>query len=149
MAQPEGQPLVLGEQEARQAEECYQALLVEVNQARERAQKMVQELALMRDERDVAQLRGDRRSRAQAQDMAQLTAELISGRGMAPMGMKVEKPEIYDGAKHRDVDTWLFQIDEHMSLSRVPANSHVGYATSLLRGNVAMWWRELCESGSS
>ena len=139
---------MLGEEEARQAEERYQALLVEVNQARENAQKMEQELAVLRDQAATAQIRGDRRSRAQAQDMAQLTAELIAGRGMAPMGMKVEKPEIYDGAKHRDVDTWLFQVDEHMSLTRVPADSQVGYAASLLRGNAAMWWRELCESGN-
>ena len=64
------------------------------------------------------------------------------------MGMKIEKPEIYDGAKHCDIDTWLFQVDEHMSLIRVPANSRVGYGTSLLRGNVVMWWRDVCESGS-
>ena len=64
------------------------------------------------------------------------------------MGMKMEKSEIYDGAKHRDVDTWLFQVDEHMSLTRVLADSCVGYAASLLRGNAAMWWRELCESGN-
>ena len=35
MAHPEGQPVVLGEEEARQAEERFQKLLEEVNQARE------------------------------------------------------------------------------------------------------------------
>ena len=50
-------------------------------------EKMEQELAVLRDQAATAQIRGDRRSRAQAQDMAQLTAELIAGRGMAPMGM--------------------------------------------------------------
>ena len=72
--------------------------------------------------------------------MAQLTVELIAGRGVAPMGMKVEKPETYDGAKHRDVDTWLFQVQEHMLLTGIPALSHVGYAASLLRGHAVMWW---------
>ena len=64
------------------------------------------------------------------------------------MGLKVEKPETFDGAKHRDVNTWLFQVAEHMSLTRIPADSQVGYAASLLRGHAAMWWREICESGN-
>ncbi len=105
-------------------------------------------MAVLRETTSTERIRGDRRSRAQAQDMATLTAELISGRGMAPVGMKVEKPEIYDGAKHRDVDTWLFQVEEHMSLTRIPTDSHVSYAASLLRGNAAMWWREICENGN-
>ena len=49
MAQPEGYPLVLGEEEACQAEERYQALLAEVNQARENARQMEQELAVLRE----------------------------------------------------------------------------------------------------
>ena len=48
MAQPEGHPLVLGEEEARQAEERYQALLAEVDQARENARQMEHELAILR-----------------------------------------------------------------------------------------------------
>ena len=59
--------------------------------------------------------------------MAQLIVELIDSRRVAPMGMQMEKPETYDGAKHRDVNTWLFQVDEHMLLTRVPADSRVGY----------------------
>ena len=50
MAQPEGHPIVLGEEEARQTEERYQALLVEVNQARENARKMEQEMAVLREQ---------------------------------------------------------------------------------------------------
>ena len=148
MAHPDGHPIVLDEEEARQAEERYNQLLEEVNQARERNQRLERDLAVFQEQAATERIRGDRRSRAQAQDMAQLTAELIAGRGMAPMGMKVEKPEIYDGAKHRDVDTWLFQVEEHMSLTRIPADSHVGYVASLLRGNAAMWWRELCDGGN-
>ena len=148
MAQPDGHPVVLEAEEARQAEERYQKLLEEVNQARELNQQLEREKAMLQEEKQAAEYRGDRRSRAQAHDMAQLTAELIAGRGVAPMGMKVEKPETYDGAKHRDVDTWLFQVQEHMLLTGIPALSHVGYAASLLRGHAAMWWRELCESGN-
>ena len=72
--------------------------------------------------------------------------KLIAGRGMAPMGLKVEKLETYDNAKHHDVDTWLFQVAEHMLLTKIPADSQVAYAASLLRKNTAMWWRELRES---
>ena len=147
MAHAEGLPIVLGEEEARQAEEQYNKLLEEVNQARERNQRLEQEMAILREQANTERIRGDRRSRAQAQDMAQLTAELIAGRGVAPAGIKVEKPETFDGAKHRDVDTWLFQVAEHMVLTRLSADSQVAYAASLLRGNAAMWWREKCEGG--
>ena len=60
--------------------------------------------------------------------------------------IKVEKPETYDGAKARDLDTWLFQVREHLDLSTVPANGRVAYAASLLRNNAALWWREACEA---
>ena len=56
MAQPEGHPLILGEEEAHQAEERYQALLAEVNQARENARQMEQELAVLREQTATAQL---------------------------------------------------------------------------------------------
>ena len=59
-----------------------------------------------------------------AQIRANLTAELLAGRrgpevqleGMR-MGVKVEKPESYDGAKGCDLDTWLFQVREHLNLT--------------------------------
>ena len=62
------------------------------------------------------------------------------------MGLKVEKPETYDGARHHDVDTWLFQVEEHMSLTRIPVDSQVAYVALLLRRNAAIWWGEICES---
>ena len=33
-----------------------------------------------------------------------------------------------------------------MDLTVIPEHGHVPYAASLLRGNAALWWRELCES---
>ena len=80
--------------------------------------------------------------------MAQLTAKLIAGHGMEAIALKVEKYETYNGAKHRDVDQWLFQPEEHISLTRIPTNSQVAHAASLLRGNVAMWRWELCEGSN-
>ena len=97
-------------------------------------------------------LRADHKSRAQTQEFANLTVELLAGQrgpkiqwdGMR-MGVKVEKPDTYDGNKPRELDTWLFQVCEHLNLTVIPERGHVPYATSLLCGNVAFWWRETCE----
>ena len=62
------------------------------------------------------------------------------------LNVKVEKPEQYDGDKTKDLDTWLFQVREHLELSTVPARGHIPYAASLLRGNAALWWREVYEA---
>ena len=50
------------------------------------------------------------------------------------IGFKVEKPENYDGSKGRDLDTWLFQVQEHLQLTVIPVRGPVPYAASLLRG---------------
>ena len=82
-----------------------------------------------------------------------LTAELLARRQEPQvqldgtrLSVKVEKPENYDGDKVKDIDTWLFQVHEHLKLLTVPAGAYVAYAASLLRGNAAMWWREACEA---
>ena len=36
------------------------------------------------------------------------------------MGVKVEKPEAYDGDKSRDLDNWLFQVHKHFNLTVIP-----------------------------
>ena len=97
-------------------------------------------------------VRADRRSRAQTQEFANLTAELLAGRqgpdvqleGMR-IGVKVGKPETYSGEKTRDLDTWLFQVREHLDITTIPARGHVPYAASLLRGNAVLWCCETCE----
>ena len=61
------------------------------------------------------------------------------------IGVKVEKPETYSREKTRDLDTWLFQVHEHLDITAIPVRGHVLYVASLLRGNVALWWRETCE----
>ena len=47
-------------------------------------------------------------------------------------GIKVEKPVNYDGDKGQDLDTWLFQVREHLDLATIPAAEHVAYTASLL-----------------
>ena len=61
------------------------------------------------------------------------------------LSVKVEKLENYEGDKAKDLDTWLFQVREHLELLTVPTGAYVVYAASLLCDNTAMWWREACE----
>ena len=61
------------------------------------------------------------------------------------LGVKVENLDNYDGSKGKDVDTWLFQVSEHLDLTVIPDWGHVPYATSLLCRNAALWWHELHE----
>ena len=62
------------------------------------------------------------------------------------MGVKVEKTDTYDGGKGRDLDTWLFQVREHLNLTIILEWGHVSYAASLLCGNAALWRHEMCEA---
>ena len=85
-------------------------------------------------------VRADRRSRAQTQEFANITVELIAQQRQGPeaqfegmrFNVKVKKPETYDGDKTKDLDTWLFQVREHLEISTVPVHRHVAYAASLL-----------------
>ena len=61
------------------------------------------------------------------------------------MGVKLEKPEDYDGGKCHEVDTCLFWVREHLNLMNVPARTHVAYAASLLKGNATTCWEKLYE----
>ena len=83
------------------------------------------------------------------QDFANLTAELIAARGPQVQGdrrfgVKMERPEYFEGGKMQDVDTWLFQVREHLDIVMLPEPARVPYAASLFRGNAAVWWREVC-----
>ena len=59
------------------------------------------------------------------------------------LGIKVEKSDSYYGRKGKDVDPWLFQVREDLDLNTIPECGHVPYTALLLRGNRALWWREL------
>ena len=58
----------------------------------------------------------------------------------------MEHPNYFDGGKNQDVDTWLFQVCEHLEITVIPEHGQVLYATSLFHGNDALWWREVCKS---
>ena len=152
MAQPEGR-VVIDEAEAQQAAERYAQMEAELQALQQRNAELIRDLQEQQNIAATERLRADRRSKAQTQEFANLTAELLAGR-QGPqvqldgtrLSVKVEKPENYDGDKVKDLDTWLFQVREHLELLTVPAGAYVAYAASLLRGNAAMWWREACEA---
>ena len=94
----------------------------------------------------------DRRSRAQTQEFANLTTELLGEQRGAEiqlegmrMGVKVEKSDMHNGDKSHDLDTWLFQVRKHLNLTVIPERGHVLYVASLLCSNAMLWWRETCE----
>ena len=151
MANPSGH-VVLGEEEAQQVAERYAKMEAELQALRQQNEELVHTVQEQQEMVAMERLRADCRARAQMQEVANLTAELLAGRqgpdvqvqGMR-IGVKVEKPKIYSGKKSLDLDTWLFQVREHLQITTVPAPCHVPYAASLLRGNAALWWRETCE----
>ena len=146
---------MMGEAEAQEAAERYARMEAELQALRQRNEDIMRELQEARNVAATERVRADRRSRAQTQEFATLTAELLAERqGQGPQvqlqgmryNIKVEKPANYDGEKSHDLDTWLFQVREHLELATIPEDGHVAYAASLLRGNAALWWREACEA---
>ena len=150
IANPGGR-VIMDEAEVQQAVEHYAQMEAELQALRQRNDELMRAVQEQQDIVEVERKRADRRSRAQTQEFANLTAELIAqkqGTGPAAQfegmrfNLKVEKPETYDGDKARDLDTWLFQVREHLELSTVPMGGRVMYTASLLRGNAALWWKE-------
>ena len=62
------------------------------------------------------------------------------------ISVKVEKPNNYDNSKGCNINTWLFQVQEHLNLTIILERGHIVYATLVLHRNAALWWWELCES---
>ena len=115
----------MDEAEAQQAAERYAKMEENLQALRRQNEELMRALGEQQDLVAAERLRANRRSRAQMQEFANLTAELLAGReGPAVqfdgirMNVKVEKPEQYDGDKARDLDTWLFQVREHLGTCR-------------------------------
>ena len=113
----------MDEAEVQQAAERYAKMEENLQALRRQNEELMRALGEQQDLVAAERLRADRCARAQMQEFANLTAELLAGRegpavqfeGMR-MNVKVEKPEQYDGDKARDLDTWLFQVREHLEL---------------------------------
>ena len=145
MANPGGR-VVLDEEVARAAKERYVALGAKLLALQACNKELTCGLQGQEEVVAAERLWGDRRAQAQMREFANLTAELLAGRRGPKVQMegmrirvKVKKPENYDGSKGRNLDTWLFQVQEHLQLTVIPVRGHVPYAASLLRGNAALW----------
>ena len=144
----------MAEAQMQQLMERVAALEAELQATRQANVELTQQFQEQREVAETAQLRADRRGRAQMHDFANLTAELLAGRQGEPavqmepvrLGVKMEHPDHFEGGKWQDVDTWLFQVREHLTMTNLPARGHIPYAASLFRGNAALWWREVCEA---
>ena len=141
------------DEQMRQMAERIAALEAELQATLQTNAGLTRELQEQSERADTERLRADRRSRAQVQEFANLTAELIATRRGPEMegvrvGVKVERPEYFEGGKTQDVDTWLFQVREHLDIKVIPERGRIPYAASLFRGNAALWWRELCEANN-
>ena len=59
-----------------------------------------------------------------------------------PARIKLPRPEYFDGSlTGLDVDEWLFKCSEYFETMQTPNNLRTGYASALLRGSAASWWR--------
>ena len=64
------------------------------------------------------------------------------------IGVKMERPNHFYGSKDQDVDTWLFQVCEHLDITVIPKRGQLPYAASLFPYNAALWWHEICEDNN-
>ena len=112
MANPEGR-VIMGEAEAQEAAERYAQMEAELQALRQRNEELMRAVQEQTNIGQTERVRADRRSRAQTQEFANLTAELITQRqGAGPavqfegmqFNIKVKKPETYDGDKARDLE---------------------------------------------
>ena len=78
MAQPSGH-VVLGEEEAQQATERYAMMEAELQALRQRNEELVRAVQEQQEILATKRLQADCRSRAQTQEFANMTAELLVG----------------------------------------------------------------------
>ena len=105
MANPAGH-VVLGEEEVQQSAERYAKMEAELQALRQQNEELARTVQEQQEMVATERVRVDRRARAQTQEFADLTAELLAGRqgphvqfqGMH-IGVKVEKPETYSGKR--------------------------------------------------
>ena len=119
MANPAGH-VVLGEEEAQQATERYAKMEAELQALRLRNEELARTVQEQQEQVATERLRADRRARAQTQDFANLTAELLAGRqgpdvqmGGMRLGIKVEKPETLVARK---LATWIHGCSKFVSI---------------------------------
>ena len=104
------------------------------------------------------QLQQTKLTSEQAAQMAAAAAQAVhaaqAANGNPPAnsdsGGGLPKPDTFNGAMGRggiDVETWLFQVHNYLVASRKPEAAWVPYASALLRGPAATWWRVRTHDG--
>ena len=66
-------------------------------------------------------------------------------------GGGLPKPDTFSGALGRggvDVDTWVFQVKNYLVATHKPESTWTTYASALLRGPAATWWRVRSRNGA-
>ena len=100
------------DEQMQQMAECITAVEAELQATLQNNAGLTRELQEQRERVETQRVRVDRRSHVQVRDFVNLTVELIGRRGPemegVRVGVKVERPEYFDGGKTQDVDTWLF-----------------------------------------
>ena len=77
----------------------------------------------------------------QIQALAPQQAQAQPQAVVAAPGFKVKQPDTFDGRKTK-VELWLFQVQQYFNATNLRENEPcVYYATNLLRGDAATWWR--------
>ena len=99
------------------------------------------------------QLQQTKLTSEQAAQMAVAAAQAVQAAQQAASGSPpansdsgggLPKPDTFNGAMGKgsiDVETWLFQVRNYLAASRKPESTWVAYASALLRGPAATWWR--------
>jgi hypothetical protein len=72
---------------------------------------------------------------------AELTQQINEAQPHAISTVKPSKPQHFSGDRSIDVDVWLFQLEQFMTLSAVSDNTRVPLAATFLDGSAATWWR--------
>lgn len=61
--------------------------------------------------------------------------------------LRGKEPPAFDGTETGRFKTWIFDIEEALSLRRLPPGKEVTFAASYLEGNAKLWFVAMCNEG--
>jgi hypothetical protein len=81
----------------------------------------------------------------QFRQLAQHQAAAAAAQNQIRVTVKPPKPDLFHGHKTGPtVRDWIFQVDQYLQLTAIPAAQQVPFVTTLLRGTAAQWWQDYC-----
>ena len=60
--------------------------------------------------------------------------------------IKPNCPKPYSGKKTKSFETWIFQVEQFLTLSNVPLQNHIQITASFLEDKAGNWWRSYYRS---